>query len=109
MSTTKIRSARNVIPEPDDCKGKSLGDLSELVLAVRRGEAALPGPGRDFYALVLHALSGRGLSFADWCRSEAIGESTARYAMFGLSDTESAREIRARAIRAGGLEPSAAA
>ena len=110
MATTKERAARNVIPETEMCKDDSAGsDLSELVLAVRRGEALLPGPGKDLYALILHALSGRGFTFADWCRSESVGESTARYAVYGLSDTAAAREIRGRAIRAAGLERSVTA
>lgn len=62
------------------------------------------GPGRALYEKVMGGLisNGRG-RFARWCRGEGLDPQRVRAALFGLSDTDEARALRERAMRAAGL------
>lgn len=63
-----------------------------------------PGPGRELYLMVCGGLlARRGLRFAPWCRSEALDEKRVRYALYGMTDNDEARELRRRAMAAAGL------
>lgn len=62
-----------------------------------------PGPGRQLYRMVLGGLVARGERFSTWCRASGLDVSRTRAALYGLSDTEEARELRARAMVAAGL------
>lgn len=65
----------------------------------------VPSPGRDLYLAVCAGLlkPPLGMRFAPWCRSVGIDEQRTRAALYGISSTEEAVELRAKAMRAAGL------
>jgi hypothetical protein len=67
----------------------------------------IPGPGRDLYLMVCGGFLARlGLRFAPWCRANALDVGRVRAALFGLSDSDEARELRRKAMIAAGLLPA---
>jgi hypothetical protein len=66
----------------------------------------LPGPGQELARLVRGGLVARGSSISGFAREAGVHESTVRYALYGLSDTEEARALRTRAMVAAGLVES---
>lgn len=63
----------------------------------------LPGPGRELFQIVRGGLIARGTSVRGWAEANSYNESTVRYALYGLSDTEDSKRIRAEAMRDAGL------
>lgn len=76
---------------------------AKVVTEVDEGKE-MPGPGAALWSKVRGGLISRGWSdFTSWCRAEELDPKRVKHALFGLSDTEEARELRARAMRAAGL------
>lgn len=80
-------ATRNVIPDS--------GERKEI-----------PGPGRQLYRLVLGGLVARETRFTPWCRDNGLDVSRVRAALYGLSDTPDAQELRRKAMTAAGLIPA---
>lgn len=66
----------------------------------------LPSPGKDLFQRVRGALVAQGSNVKAWALENGFSENQARAALYGLSDTEEARELRSRAMKAAGLIPA---
>lgn len=78
--------------------------ISATVITPVAESKEVPGPGKALWSLVRGRLIAAGWSdFASWCRAEGLDSQRTKNAIFGLSDTEEAREHRERAMRAAGL------
>lgn len=61
-------------------------------------------PGRQLYQMVRGALIARGAHLKGWCRENGVNETTARAALYGFTNSAEAAVLRARLLRAAGLE-----
>lgn len=64
---------------------------------------AVPGPGKDLFQMVRGGLIARGTSVKGWAAANLYSENAVRYALYGMSDTDDSKRIRAEVMRAAGL------
>lgn len=69
--------------------------------SVRKGE--IPGPGQELYRLIRGGFIQSGSTLTEWCRENGLKEAWVRSAIFGMTDTPGAQEVRQRAAEAAGL------
>lgn len=63
-------------------------------------------PGRDLYLQVRARFTEKGSSLHAWCQDNDVARGRANAALFGHSDSEDARAVRARILTAAGLIPA---
>jgi hypothetical protein len=88
------------MPIEPDGKEESLHDRYQRI---REGRDPVPRPCRDLYELVCHGLAGYRSTFVDWCRGAGFNETSARLALYGVTQSPQSQRICASAIRAAGL------
>jgi hypothetical protein len=67
------------------------------------GRKEIPAPGRQLYLMVLGGLTAHGTRFTPWCRDNGLDVGRVRAALYGMSDTDEAKELRRKAMIAAGL------
>ena len=64
-------------------------------------------PGLALHREVRAGFIRKGSTFGEWCRQEGVNPSSARQVVIGSWDGPKARALRARIIKAAGLEKAA--